>query len=61
MEGNKALAKKLNIAAIVASIAVIGLVAVMRMPGMKINTSIDFSFLPPLHALFNSLVAVAQQ
>jgi len=59
MEGNKALAKKLNIAAIVASIAVIGLVAVMRMPGMKINTSIDFSFLPPLHALFNSLVAVA--
>jgi len=59
MEGNRKLAKKLNIAAIVASIAVVALVAVMRMPGMKINTSIDFSFLPPLHALFNSVVALA--
>lgn len=59
MEGNKKLGKKLDIVAIVISIAVVGLVGVMRVPSMKINTSIDFSFLPPLHALFNSLVAIA--
>jgi len=59
MEGNVTLGKKLDITAIIISIAVIALVAVMRMPSMKINTSIDFSFLPPMHALFNSIVAVA--
>jgi len=59
MEGNKALAKKLNIAASIISVAVISLVAVMRMPGAKIATDIDFSFLPPMHAIFNSFVAIA--
>lgn len=59
MEPNLKLAKKLNIAASVVSVAVIVLVGVMRMPGAKINTSIDFSFLPPMHAIFNTVVAIA--
>lgn len=59
MSPNLALAKKLNIAATIISIAVILLVGIMRMPSAKINTTIDFSFLPPLHALFNSAVAIA--
>jgi putative membrane protein len=59
MEENKALGKKLDIAAVIISIAVVGLVGVMRVPSMKINTTIDFSFLPPLHALFNSVVAIS--
>ncbi|MFT6335562.1 MAG: putative membrane protein [Saprospiraceae bacterium] len=59
MEGNITLGKKLDIAAIIISIAVVALVCVMRVPSMKINTSIDFSFLPPMHALFNTVVAFA--
>ena len=59
MEGNTVLGKKLDIAAIIISIAVVVLVGVMRVPSMKINTSIDFSFLPPLHAFFNTVVAIA--
>ncbi len=59
MEGNKVLGKKLDIAAVIISIAVFALVYIMRQPSMKIDSSIDFSFLPPLHALFNSIVAVA--
>ena len=59
MEGNRALGKKLDIAAVIISIAVVVLVGVMRVPSMKINASIDFSFLPPLHALFNSVVSIA--
>ncbi|MFT6782482.1 MAG: hypothetical protein ACJA1A_002417, partial [Saprospiraceae bacterium] len=47
MEGNRALGKKLDIAAIITSIAVVVLVGVMRVPNMKIDTTIDFSFLPP--------------
>jgi len=59
MEGNTDLGKKLDITAIVISLAVVALVGLMRVPSMKINTSIDFAFLPPMHALFNSIVAVA--
>jgi len=59
MTENIRLGKKMDIAAILISIAVIVLVGVMRIPSMKINTAIDFSFLPPLHALFNSVVAIA--
>lgn len=59
MEGNKVLGRKLDIAAILTSIAVIALVGVMRMPSMKIDSTIDFSFLPPIHALFNTVVAIA--
>lgn len=59
MENNKPnlkLAKKLNIAAYIISFLVLCLVGVMRR--YKIDTSIDFSFLPPYHAVFNTLVAV---
>ncbi|MFT4536209.1 MAG: putative membrane protein [Saprospiraceae bacterium] len=59
MEGNRALGKKLDIAAIITSIAVVVLVGVMRVPNMKIDTTIDFSFLPPIHAFFNCVVAIA--
>lgn len=56
---NVALAKKMNIAAIIVSIAVLGLVGVMRIPHFKIDLGIDFSFLPPLHATFNVGVAIS--
>ena len=59
MEGNRALGRKLDIVAVIISIAVLTLVGFMRVPSMKINTTIDCSFLPPLHALFNSVVAIA--
>lgn len=59
MKENIPLGKKMDIAAIITSIAVIVLVGVMRVPSMKINSSIDFSFLPPMHAFFNSVVAIA--
>lgn len=59
MKENKVLAKKLNIAASIISVLVIALVGVMRVPAAKIHTEIDFSFLPPMHALFNSIVALA--
>ncbi len=59
MKENIKLAKKMDMIAIIVSIAVIGLVGIMRIPSMKINVGMDFSFLPPLNALFNSIVAVA--
>jgi putative membrane protein len=54
---DRALEKKLNIAAIVVSAAVLLLVVLMRMP-QKINLGIDLSFLPAVHAILNSLTAV---
>lgn len=54
---NLQLEKKLNIAAIIVSIAVLALVALMRK--VKLDLGVDFSFLPPIHALLNSLSAVA--
>ncbi len=56
---NIGLAKKLNIFAVIISIAVLGLVGVMRIPHFKIDLGIDFSFLPPIHATFNCGVAIA--
>lgn len=53
-----ALAKKLNIAAWVLTVAVLGLVGLMRRPEYKIATDIDFGFLPPFHATVNALTAV---
>lgn len=54
----KALEKKLNIASVVVSVLVIGIVVAMRyIP--KIETGIDFSFLPPFHSSLNALAAVA--
>jgi len=51
------LAKKLNIAAIVISVAVLFLVGLMRQ--VKLDVGIDFSFLPPIHASLNALCALS--
>ena len=56
MKENKKLALTLNRIAYVFSAIVLLLVGMMRR--IKIDTSIDFSFLPPLHASLNALVAV---
>lgn len=54
---NLQLAKKLNIAAVILSVIVLGVVVAMR--SFHIETGIDFSFLPPFHATVNALAAVA--
>ena len=54
---NLALAKKLNIAAWILSAIVLLVVGGMRQ--IKIDTDIDFSFLPPFHSSLNALAAVA--
>jgi putative membrane protein len=56
-EADLQLEKKLNIGAIIVSIAVLGLVALMRK--VKLDIGVDLSFLPAVHALLNSLSAVA--
>lgn len=56
-EADLKLEKKLNIAAILVSIAVLILVALMRK--VKLDLGIDLRFLPPVHALLNSLSAIA--
>ena len=53
---NLSLAKKLNVAAWIVSVAVFLLVVAMRR--IKIQTDIDFSFLPPFHATLNGLTAI---
>lgn len=53
---NIALEKKLNTLAYVVSVVVLLLVGLMRR--VKIQTDIDFSFLPPVHASLNALTAV---
>ncbi len=57
LQPNKALEKKLNILSVVISIVVLALVGMMRR--IKIETAIDFSFLPPFHSSLNALAAVA--
>ncbi len=57
MKQNKVLRKRLDIIAYILSVAVLLLVYLMRKPEYKISTSIDFSFLPPIHASFNVIVA----
>lgn len=54
---NEALAKKLNVYAYVISAAVLALVGVMRR--VKIDLGIEFSFLPPVHAVLNTLAAIS--
>ncbi len=54
---NLVLAKKLNILAWILSAIVLLLVGGMRR--IKIDTAIDFSFLPPFHATLNALAALA--
>jgi putative membrane protein len=53
---NIALAKKLNVWATIVSIAVIGLVVLMR--SVKIDLGIDFSFLPAVYSLMNLMAAI---
>ena len=53
---NPALEKKLNRLAYLVSFVVLLLVGMMRR--VKIETDIDFSFLPPIHASLNALAAV---
>lgn len=54
---NLPLAKKLNIAAWILSAIVLLVVGGMRR--IKIDTDIDFSFLPPFHSSLNALAAVS--
>ena len=56
LEENKALEKKLNIAAVITSVIVLAVVAFMR---HTFDIGIDFSFLPPFHAGMNVLAAIA--
>lgn len=57
----EALSKKLGIVAWVLTAAVLGLVGLMRQPSLRIPLpeGFTFDFLPPVHALLNSLVAIA--
>jgi putative membrane protein len=54
---DNALAKKMTTASVAISVLVLILVGVMRQ--VKIDLGIDFSFLPPYHALFNTIVAIS--
>ena len=56
MQPNLALAKKLNIGAIIISVIVLALVAGLR-PADKPDFGIDFSFLPPIYSTLNAIVA----
>ncbi len=53
---NVALEKKLNVVALIVSAVVLALVVLMR--SVKIDVGIDFSFLPPFHAMLNALTAI---
>lgn len=58
MKKNETLRKRLDVLSYILSVAVLLLVVIMRQPEYKISTSIDFSFLPPIHATFNIVVAL---
>lgn len=55
---NLALAKKMNVAAWVVAIAVLGLVALMREVKIPLPDGMSFGFLPPIHATLNALTAI---
>lgn len=55
---NEALSKKLGIAAWIASAAVLILVVLMQRIKLPLPEGFSFSFLPPVHAVLNSLVAI---
>lgn len=60
-EPNVGLGKKLKVTAWVLTAAVLVLVGLMRRPELKIPLpeGFTFSFLPPVHAILNSIVAIA--
>ena len=59
LPANVKLGKRLDYAAWGISLVVLLLVGMMRRPEFKIQTEIDFSFLPPFHASLNALAAIA--
>ena len=58
MEANLQLEKKLNVAAWIITVAVLGLVGMMRRVKIPVPESLDLGFLPPFHATLNALTAV---
>lgn len=58
MEVNLQLEKKLNVAAWIVTVAVLGLVGLMRRVKIPLPEGLDLSFLPPFHATLNALTAV---
>lgn len=55
---NLALARKLNVLIWIVTIAVLGLVILMRSVKIPIPEGLDLSALPPLHAFLNTLAAL---
>ncbi|MDX2071505.1 MAG: DUF420 domain-containing protein [Haliscomenobacter sp.] len=58
MEANLQLEKKLNVAAWIITVAVLGLVGLMRRVKITLPEGVDLGFLPPFHATLNALTAV---
>lgn len=58
MEVNLQLEKKLNVAAWIITVAVLGLVGMMRRVKITMPEGVDLGFLPPFHATLNALTAV---
>lgn len=58
MEANVLLEKKLNRIAWVLTVAVLGLVGMMRRVKIPMPDGVDLGFLPPFHATLNALTAV---
>jgi putative membrane protein len=56
---HEALSKKLGIIAWVLTAVVLALVGVMRKVSIPLPEGVSFTFLPPVHAVLNSLVAIA--
>ncbi len=53
---NDQLARKLNVVIILITVIVFSLVVVMRK--IKVDLGVDFTFLPPVHAILNTLVTI---
>ncbi len=58
MEANLQLEKKLNVAAWIITVAVLGLVGLMRRVKITMPEGVDLGFLPPFHATLNALTAL---
>ena len=58
MEANLQLEKKLNVAAWIITVVVLGLVGMMRRIKITMPEGLDLGFLPPFHATLNALTAV---
>ena len=58
MEANLQLEKKLNVAAWIITVVVLGLVGLMRRVKITMPEGVDLGFLPPFHATLNALTAV---